>query len=156
MTQTVPDISPLMPMHQDPLLDLSVFIIAQRLLLRLHFRGCPTSLDWLFNGGFQVYESLTVLFSCGEQRCNLDAVPAAYRISPIKHCQVAHTLKHIHHMHGWILCRYCATGWFWWISGLRAVTMWSSASFTKSLYWFDLQPPTVRTGPIVCRRHFCQ
>ena len=35
-------------------------------------------------------------------------------------------------MHGWILCRYCATGWFWWISGLRAVTMWSSSSFTKS------------------------
>ena len=38
-----------------------------------------------------------------------------------------------YNMHGWILCRYCATGWFWWISGLRAVTMWSSASFTKSL-----------------------
>ena len=37
-----------------------------------------------------------------------------------------------YNMHGWILCRYCATGWFWWISGLRAVTMWSSASFTKS------------------------
>ena len=36
-----------------------------------------------------------------------------------------------YNMHGWILCRYCATGWFWWISGLRAVTMWSSASFTK-------------------------
>ena len=44
---------------------LSVFIIAQRLLLRLHFRGCPTSLDWLFNGVFQVYESLTLPFSCG-------------------------------------------------------------------------------------------
>ena len=43
----------------------SVFIIVQPLLLRLHFRGCPTSLDWLFNGVFQVYESLTVLFSCG-------------------------------------------------------------------------------------------
>ena len=42
-----------------------VFIIAQRLLLRLHFRGCPISLDWLFNGGFQVYESLTLPFSCG-------------------------------------------------------------------------------------------
>ena len=36
-----------------------------------------------------------------------------------------------YNMHGWILCRYCATGWFWWISGLRAVTMWSSSSFTK-------------------------
>ena len=36
-------------------------------------------------------------------------------------------------MHGWILCRYCATGWFWWISGLRAVTMWSSSSFTKTV-----------------------
>ena len=37
-----------------------------------------------------------------------------------------------YNMHGWILCRYCATGWFWWISGLRVVTMWSSSSFTKS------------------------
>ena len=46
-------------------LSLSVFIIAQQLLLRLHFRGCPTSLDWLFHGVFQVYESLTLLFSCG-------------------------------------------------------------------------------------------
>ena len=36
-----------------------------------------------------------------------------------------------HNMHGWILSRYCATGWFWWISGLRAVTKWSSSSFTK-------------------------
>ena len=26
-----------------------------------------------------------------------------------------------YNMHGWILCRYCATGWFWWIRGLRAV-----------------------------------
>ena len=39
-----------------------------------------------------------------------------------------------YNMHGWILCRYCATGWFWWISGLRAVTMWSSASFTKTIH----------------------
>ena len=38
-----------------------------------------------------------------------------------------------YNMHGWFLCRYCATGWFWWISGLRAVTMWSSASFTKRI-----------------------
>ena len=37
-----------------------------------------------------------------------------------------------YNMHGWILCRYYATGWFWWISGLRAVTMWSSSSFTKT------------------------
>ena len=37
-----------------------------------------------------------------------------------------------YNMHGWIVCRYCATGWFWWISDLRAVTMWSSSSFTKS------------------------
>ena len=36
-----------------------------------------------------------------------------------------------YNMHGWILCRYCATGWFWWISGLPAVAMWSSSSFTK-------------------------
>ena len=33
-------------------LSLSVFIIAQQLLLKLHFRGCPNSLDWLFNGIF--------------------------------------------------------------------------------------------------------
>ena len=37
-----------------------------------------------------------------------------------------------YNMHGWILCRYCTTGWFWWIRGLRAVTMWSSSSFTKT------------------------
>ena len=36
-----------------------------------------------------------------------------------------------HNIHGCFLCRYCATGWFWWISGLRAVAMWSSSSFTK-------------------------
>ena len=43
-----------------------------------------------------------------------------------------------YNMHGWILCRYCATGWFWWISGLRAVTMWSSASFTKIIVTHSL------------------
>ena len=43
-----------------------------------------------------------------------------------------------YNMHGWILCRYCATGWFWWISGLRAVTMWSSSSFTKKKKPFTL------------------
>ena len=37
-----------------------------------------------------------------------------------------------HNIHGCILCRYRATGWFWWISGLRAVAMWSSSSFTKT------------------------
>ena len=42
-----------------------------------------------------------------------------------------------YNMHGWILCRYCATGWFWWISGLRAVTMWSSSSFTKTFKNFE-------------------
>ena len=36
-----------------------------------------------------------------------------------------------YNMHVGILCRYCATDWFWWISGLRAVTMWSSSSFTR-------------------------
>ena len=35
-----------------------------------------------------------------------------------------------YNMHGWIMCRYCATGWFWWIRGFRAVTIWSSSSFT--------------------------
>ena len=46
-----------------------------------------------------------------------------------------------YNMHGWILCRYCATGWFWWIRGLRAVTMWSSSSFTKSLRSTNLPRP---------------
>ena len=36
-----------------------------------------------------------------------------------------------HNIHGCFLCRYRVTGWFWWISGLRAVAMWSSSSFTK-------------------------
>ena len=37
-----------------------------------------------------------------------------------------------YNMHGWFLCWYHATGWVWWKSGLRAVAMWSSSSFTKS------------------------
>ena len=36
-----------------------------------------------------------------------------------------------YNIHGWFWCKYSATGWFWWISGLRAMAMWSSASFTK-------------------------
>ena len=52
-----------------------------------------------------------------------------------------------YNMHGWILYRYCATGWFWWISGLRAVTMWSSSSFTKTnLHWFLLHYYPVAHG----------
>ena len=35
------------------------------------------------------------------ERCNLDPVPATCRISPIKHCQVAHTLKYIYHCRWW-------------------------------------------------------
>ena len=38
-----------------------------------------------------------------------------------------------YNMHGWFLCWYHATGWVWWKSGLRAVAMWSSSSFTKNL-----------------------
>ena len=38
-----------------------------------------------------------------------------------------------YNMHGWFLCWYHATGWVWWKSGLRAVAMWSSSSFTKTL-----------------------
>ena len=34
-------------------------------------------------------------------------------------------------MHGWFLYWQHATGWVWWKSGLRAVAMWSSSSFTK-------------------------
>ena len=53
-----------------------------------------------------------------------------------------------YNMHGWILCRYCATGWLWWISGLRAVTMWSSSSFTKNQSeisrHFSAHPPPKR------------
>ena len=41
-----------------------------------------------------------------------------------------------HNIHGCFLCRYRATGWFWWISGLRAVAMWSSSSFTKK--WLEV------------------
>ena len=39
----------------------------------------------------------------------------------------------IYNMHGWFLCWQHATGWVWWKSGLRAVAMWSSSSFTKSV-----------------------
>ena len=34
-------------------------------------------------------------------------------------------------MHGWFLYWQHATGWVRWKSGLRAVAMWSSSSFTK-------------------------
>ena len=40
-----------------------------------------------------------------------------------------------YNMHGWFLCWYHATGWVWWKSGLRAVAMWSSSSFTKRQRW---------------------
>ena len=36
-----------------------------------------------------------------------------------------------YNMCGWFLCRNCATGWFWCITGLRAVAMWSSSSFAN-------------------------
>ena len=51
-----------------------------------------------------------------------------------------------YNMHGWILCRYCSTGWFWWIRGLRAVTMWSSSSFTKmtSQHLFKQCPVSIK------------
>ena len=55
-------------------------------------------------------------------------------------------------MHGWILCRYCATGWFWWKSGLRAVTMWSSSSFTKTVCTISSNPdyhPMMQADPCV-------
>ena len=38
-----------------------------------------------------------------------------------------------YNMHGWFLCWQHATGWVWWKSGLRAVAMWSSSSFTKRM-----------------------
>ena len=43
-----------------------------------------------------------------------------------------------YNMHGWFLCWYHATGWVWWKSGLRAVAMWSSSSFTKTLKTYAL------------------
>ena len=55
-------------------------------------------------------------------------------------------------MHGWILCRYCATGWFWWISGLRAVTMWSSSSFTKT----DRHQRSRTIQPTTANRRGCE
>ena len=46
-----------------------------------------------------------------------------------------------YNMHGWkFFCRYCATGWFWWISGLRPLAMWSSSSFTKIIeHYFPMR-----------------
>ena len=41
-----------------------------------------------------------------------------------------------YNMHGWFLCWQHATGWVWWKSGLRAVAMWSSSSFTKRHFLF--------------------
>ena len=57
-----------------------------------------------------------------------------------------------YNMHGWILCRYCATGWFWWISGLRAVTMWSSSSFTKT----DRHQRSRTIQPTTANRRGCE
>ena len=71
-----------------------------------------------------------------------------------------------HNIHGCFLCRNRAIGWFWWISGLRAVAMWSSSSFTKivrlvylrfrTIDWklhTDLQDQ-VKTVCSVCRSRF--
>ena len=61
-----------------------------------------------------------------------------------------------YNMHGWILCRYCATGWFWWIRGLRAVTMWSSSSFTKRWVSMGCQALIFVCGPIMYTKcHVC-
>ena len=44
-----------------------------------------------------------------------------------------------YNMHGWILCRYCATGWFWWISGLRAVTALRASQKPSAPLCYSLQ-----------------
>ena len=49
-------------------------------------------------------------------------------------------------MHGWFLYWQHATGWVWWKSGLRAVAMWSSSSFTKS--------KSVNSGRVILHHHF--
>ena len=51
-----------------------------------------------------------------------------------------------HNIHGCFLCRYRATGWFWWISGLRAVAMWSSSSFTKTVVEWLVESETKTSG----------
>ena len=53
-----------------------------------------------------------------------------------------------HNIHGCFLCRYRATGWFWWRSGLRAVAMWSSSSFTKTV-WDGNTPPSATSENII-------
>ena len=56
-------------------------------------------------------------------------------------------------VYGWFLCRYCATGWFWWISGLRAVAMWSS-SFTKKI-GLNMRLFSVRSESYLVTRFGC-
>ena len=79
-----------------PSLCLSTFyVMLVSLVPRVLFSGQCTLLT-------RSHPALTELSGTqGIQRCNLHPVPAACRISPIKHCQVAHTLKHIHHCHWW-------------------------------------------------------
>ena len=52
-----------------------------------------------------------------------------------------------YNMHDWILCVYCPIGWFRWIRGLRAVTMWSSSSFTKTMIYVILLTNRMKGNP---------
>ena len=65
--------------------------------------GTPGSVLWRVHSANEVTPCTDWAYSGtqGIQWCNLDPVPAACRIRPIKHCQVAHTLKHIHHCRWW-------------------------------------------------------
>ena len=69
--------------------------------------GTPGSVLWTATLLTRSHPALTELSGTqGIQRCNLDPVPAACRISLIKHWQVAHTLKHIHHCRWWLFPMY--------------------------------------------------
>ena len=71
------------------------YVMLVGLVPRVQFSGQCTLLT-------RSHPALTELSGTqGIQPCNLDPVPAACRISPIKHCRVAHTLKHIHHCRWW-------------------------------------------------------
>ena len=52
-----------------------------------------------------------------------------------------------YNMHGWILSRYCATGWFWRISGLRAVTMFRASQKLYHCFLSCWQKPLLLLSP---------
>ena len=91
---------------------------------------------WLQNRGMWSRRN----FVCSERRPKAFDMSAGIPNLPVTQWSVANIHNRVlccksisinYEMHGWFLCWQHATGWFWWICGLRTVAMWSSSSLTK-------------------------